>query len=604
MNRAGDLWAAGPKHVAVVPYGTKRFVDRSIPGSDQDIEFGRGLLLEDSQGRMLAPASVGVARWTGTAWQLIGQANGLKNMSNIVGMAFDEAGDLALAIRGDGLYQWDGYKDWEGWDNKQGLPSALIWAIAFSNTGRVFVGTDRGPAWIDPVNGSAGPLLTRHPWGFGHVSGMGFNFDGSLWGATHSGAILHIDSKTGAAEQTARVSASIYAAFQDPAGRVFFLTRQGIKMREAMDVKATPRSIPAANALLGNSAIVQSGCGSPDGADWFVGDNRIVRFKDGQWTAPPIDGLNMPRGTLLGLFCAQDGSIWATGDQTGTWQLTPANGRMKAWKLDPPAELRSLASLTVLKDRRGWLWLGTDMGLLVWNGNAWRHLTQESGLIWNDTDQGVLQEAPDGSLWIGTSGGVSHLLHPELVFDASPLPVSITAIRRGQQDLTGLQKIVLPWAGQQQPLRFQISSPVARDRSELVFKYRMDGLQTDWIESQHGTALFSSLTPGTYVFTAIASNPGLGAESSPVKVQVVILPPWWRTNWFYFLCAVVLILVAVVTDRLRAEHLEAKSRELEKIIRERTSELELRPRTAAHPGDARRAHRNAESSRNPAPAGN
>jgi diguanylate cyclase (GGDEF)-like protein len=56
---------------------------------------------------------------------------------------------------------------------------------------------------------------------------------------------------------------------------------------------------------------------------------------------------------------------------------------------------------------------------------------------------------------------------------------------------------------------------------------------------------------------------------------VVILPPWWRTNWFYFFCALALILVVVGTDRLRARHLEAKSRELEKIIRERTRELEV-----------------------------
>ena len=64
-------------------------------------------------------------------------------------------------------------------------------------------------------------------------------------------------------------------------------------------------------------------------------------------------------------------------------------------------------------DRRGWVWLGQDAGLTVYDGHAWHSFTQDDGLIWNDTDSYALTEDTDGSMWIGTSGGLSHLIDPQ-----------------------------------------------------------------------------------------------------------------------------------------------------------------------------------------------
>jgi len=185
-----------------------------------------------------------------------------------------------------------------------------------------------------------------------------------------------------------------------------------------------------------------------------------------------------------------------------------------------------------------------------------------------------LLESADGALWIGTSGGVAHLLHPEHVFDPVPIEVSVTGIRRGSEVYTDTQEIKLPWSNL--PLQFQISSTAMRNRSELVFKYRMEGLQPDWLQSQDGVAVFSGLPPGEYTFAALASNSGLDATSATINMRVTILPPWWRSKWFYALCVVAVLLLGLVVDRLRAQQLRERSRELEGMVRERTVELEKR----------------------------
>jgi diguanylate cyclase (GGDEF)-like protein len=574
LDHEGTLWAGGRYHVAALRRGSARFVDRSIPGSSPGNAYPHAPLIEDREGRILAPCEDGIARWDGTGWRIIGPANGLRLTGHVVSMAFDAAGDLWLAIRGDGLYNWAGYQDWEGWNDVQSLPSAVIWSILPSRDHRVFIGTDKGPAWIDPRNGSSGRLFAMPRWTFGQVDALGLNHDGTLRAGTFSTAVLRIDPKTGETEQTAKLPSFITRSVADSFGRVFFTTDDGIYMSEPGVPKAAPRRVGAVDAFLTESTPVDAGCASPDGTVWFLANKRLLRLQDGQWTQPPIDGLpNKLPGTLLDISCAPDDAIWVTGQQSGTWRLTRGGDRLDAWQLELPPELRMLTPVAILADRRGWIWLGTDAGLLAWNGLGWRHLTQESGLIWNDVNQGVLVDTPDGSLWIGTSGGVAHLLHPEHVFDSAPLSALVTGIRRGDDLYPAAQALKLPWSAL--PLHFQISSPAMRNRSELIFKYRMDGLQPDWIESQDGMAVFSNLPPGAYTFAANARNPGLSAFSAIVKVQVRILPPWWKTWWFYALCSLGSVLLLLAAVRIFVGHLRRRSRELEKLVRERTHELEL-----------------------------
>lgn len=570
LDRSGTLWAAGEHQMVALLRGAARFVGRNLPDPNLESVVRQMSLIEDREGRVLIPFKNGIARWEGNHWRLIGSANGLRS-NHITGMAFDSAGDLWLGSLGRGLYHWIGYEDWEGWGEVQGLPSPVVWTVLPTRVGRVFVGTEEGPGWIDPRSGAAGPLFTGHSWTYGQVSTMGADRDGSLWAGTFSGNVLRIDEKSGRTVVTGHIPAFILTSFQDSTGRIFFPTKAGLYMRAADALESTPQRVTALDPLLGVAARVEKGCEASNGDLWFLGGNKMLRFKGGAWTAPPIDGLPSLRGSLLSMSCAPDGAFWVTGDD-GTWRLTLKGDRLQAGALELPADFRALAPLAIEVDKRGWVWLGTDSGLVVWNGSHWRHLNQESGLIWNDVDQGGFSISPDGSMWVGTSGGVTHLLHPERIFDPSPITASVTAVRRGDANFAGAQEITLPWSSV--PLRFQISSPEMRNRSELVFRYRMKGLQPDWIEAPDGVAVFTALPPGEYTLEAMAQNAALDASSSPGLFDVKILPPWWRNWWFLVLCGLAALLLLMLVDQARARHLRARSRELEDLVRKRTKELE------------------------------
>jgi len=570
LDHSGTLWVAGQHHIMVLLHGSARFVDRSIPGSDPENIDGHAPMVEDREGRVIVAAEGGVARWEGTRWQSIGRENGLTHTSRLSALIFDAAGDLWIGSLGGGLYGWMGYNNWEGWSEAQMLPSSAIWSIVQAPDGRILVGTEHGPAWVDPRSGASGKLFAGSRWTLGQVGAMGIARDGSLWGGTFSGGFLQLDSRTGRMEKTSTLPTYIYGSVEYPAGHLYLTTRHGIWESEN---GAVPHRIDAAEVLLGGSDRVDTGCVTADGSVWFLAQSRLLRLKDGVWSTPAIDGIRVLHDPLIAVTPVRDGSLWVTGQQTGTWHLTPHGDRLQASELHLPKEYGELAPLSILMDQRGWLWIGSDQGLVVWNGKDWRHLTQESGLIWNDINQGVMSSGSDGSLWVGTSGGLAHLIHPERVFDKAQLSVAVTLVQRDRESYSTTKSITLPWS--EMPLRFQISSPTERNRSELVFKYRMEGLQRDWNNNLSGMAEYHALPPGQYTFLAVAFNPGLNAQSETVRISLRILSPWWRSYWFYAFCVLILAVGAYFFDRLRAHQLRERSRLLESQVSERTRELEF-----------------------------
>jgi diguanylate cyclase (GGDEF)-like protein len=570
LDRFGTLWAAGQNHIAVLPRGTTRFVDRSIPGSDPENAYGHSPLAEDEGGRVLAVSDDGLARWDGHGWQTINRGNGLFQSSRISGMVFDASGDLWLSSMGGGLYSWVGYRNWQGWSDNQGLQALAVWSLLPSGDGRMLIGTDHGLAWADPQSGALTPLNAAAHWKLGQISALERDDQGVIWGGTFVGGVLHIDPKTGAVTKTATLPSLIYQAVKIPGEGIFYSTRHGLWGGKD---SGHPQRIAAVDALLGADDNVVAGCAGREGDGWFLSNNRLLHDLHGKWSLTPITGMNHGRGKLIALSCAADGSLWAAGQQTGIWRLHLQDGALHAFELVVPGELRGLAPLSIFADQRGWIWVGSDQGLLVWNGHDWRHLTQESGLIWNDIDQGVMMAGRDGSLWVGTSAGVAHLMHPEEIFAPEPMKIALTGMRRGGKLIPQQTRITLPWSSL--PLVIQVASSNFRNRTELVYRYQMEGLQTGWSDDADGELSFSALPPGDYTLSVYAYNAGLNTASQQLSLHITILAPWWRSYWLMALGIAALVALIYLFNYYRERQLRVRSRELEQLVSERTRELEF-----------------------------
>jgi signal transduction histidine kinase/ActR/RegA family two-component response regulator len=223
-------------------------------------------------------------------------------------------------------------------------------------------------------------------------------------------------------------------------------------------------------------------------------------------------------------------------------------------------------------DSRGWVWFGEDHGVELFDGRSWRRYTAGDGLIWNDTDGHSFLDDRDGSVWIGTSGGLSHFLVPIAAPLNPPPPPIFVQVGYGPRDL--LDNGELPW--KHDPLTVSLASLTLRNEKALKFRYRLVGLEDEWVETAEHTVRYPELAPGRYLFEALALDSSSGKSSSLSGFSFEIMPPWWRTKSFIVAVILAVGLVGCLIWRWRVRVLVQRQRELERLVADRTAELDRR----------------------------
>ena len=111
------------------------------------------------------------------------------------------------------------------------------------------------------------------------------------------------------------------------------------------------------------------------------------------------------------------------------------------------------------------------------------------------------------------------------------------------------------------------------DERNLRFRYRLNGAESEWVETQFTEARFPNLAEGFYRFEVLAQS-NLGPWSArPASFSFVIAPPWWRTLPARAAALLLFLLLGVLTFQWRTRQLlQAKSR-LESLVASRTTEL-------------------------------
>ena len=568
-DRAGQLWARGDRHIVALPPGAQRFADRTPRGDLLSKNLTAPLLAEDGQGRILSNEDNGLVRWDQTRWEHFGPGNGLNAGGGVNALQFDQGGGLWLGTLGQGLIHWLGYGNWENWTTKQGLPKNLVLSFVRDRAGVLYAGTHSGAARLLP---GARRFVPAAPDGHAeHWASLALDGRGRVWGATFSGVLATLGGD-GKVSVRARRLPVVNRLLVDRTQRLWLATDGAISV---LDIGKGRQPVHPPEGLVQPAGKdldpTVAACQAPGGTVWLMGFRQLLSLDGGRWRRYIV---HQPGGDadLAAMSCAGDGSLWIADTAGKLWRATPGEQGLLLKPVDNRI-LRGASIHALLEDRRGWLWVGTDAGVAVWNRAHWRFFNQNDGLIWNDTNGSVFYEDTDGSMWIATSNGASHVRRPELLFAPRQLSVRIEEALRGAQPLALDQPWTLPWSSA--PLELSLASLHPQNRGALRFHYRLAGLENAWAESATPHLRYAALPPGDYQFEYYASN-AFSHSSSPLRRQTVkVLPPWWRATWFYLLCALLSLLLLTLLYRLRVRHLLRRQLHTEQLVRERTRELEL-----------------------------
>jgi signal transduction histidine kinase/CheY-like chemotaxis protein len=556
----GSVWARSPSRLYRKPPGAGRLVQEKpdiLPSTYW------GALAAGRDGAVMVPTDKGLAIHREGHWTVTGEKQGLRTAMTSAVLE-DREGSLWVALIGAGIARWLGYGEWEAWTKDQGLPSDLIWSIRRDRKGSLWVGTSQGLARMD---GRGPPRTWSRKEGLGgdNVRWLGETSDGAIWAVVKPGGVARIDPVSGRIRRFGQADGLqceiSHRGFVDHQDRLWVATACGVFRSDRPTAAGRFQRIdqPASLEHVAWAIAEDNTSGDNQGTMWITNPDGLWRLRDGRWRQyRKADGLLDDNPYVIAI--ASDGALWLRHRLgAGIERVEFSEDRIVR---ATPILADNAMSVEVTAfhgfDAWGCLWRGSASGVSVLTAGKWSYLSMEDGLIWNDTDGEAFWADADGSVWIGTSGGLAHYTRPRGGVPGPPMAEAI---------ITGLAI-----DRRSRVVRAEFSSLSYRNEQLLHFAYRLDG--EHWTDTTERTISFAGLGPGRHQLE-IRSRVQEGPFSAKVaSVEFLVEPRWWET-WWLRLLAVVQGMAAVWGLVLwRHRLLRGRNRQLEQAVRERTAELE------------------------------
>jgi signal transduction histidine kinase/CheY-like chemotaxis protein/streptogramin lyase len=565
-DREGTLWARSSSQLVVLRRGARLFADRGGLSNS-----GSGNLYLDHHGRILAATDRGVARLVNGRWEYTGMQQGLP--VDVTSCTWeDREGSLWIGLGGSGLVRWVGPDEWEGWTRFDGLAGGAARAVFRDAFGTLWVGTEAG-LQRQPMENRLPRVWTRKDGLAGTaIRSIIAAPGGALWIGSAPGGVSRFDPRTAKIESYGKVSGlandNAFQVFRDRDGLLWVVTHGPLfrSRGNGAHMRFERWMPPLSDASEKFFQIAQDAAGG----FWLAGDHGLVGNLGRRWMRfTQRDGLH--KNELYNVACARDGSVWISYDSDPeVSRLTFPRGKLHIENFRQGPATQSGDTSFVQCDSRNRIWFGADNGVHLYEGGTWQYFNHSDGLLWNDCVSNAFFADRDGSVWIGTTQGLSHFRPSTAAYKLVP-PVVITSLRIGSAVIDPSSHLKLPYASRL--LQFGFAGLNYRDEERLRFRYRLDGLFEDWIETDQRQVNYPALAPGEYTFAVEAK--ARAAWGDPARVSFRILPPWWQTWWFRSLVVLAGMAGTWLFLQVRLRYSLAERRRLERAVAERTRELFL-----------------------------
>ncbi|MFZ5926237.1 MAG: ATP-binding protein [Acidobacteriota bacterium] len=588
----GMFWVRGADGLVALRQGAARFepADGRLPASG----FFGSLAL-DRHGHLIVPTDNGLFVLEGGRWRSYGVAQGLPGQSVSVAL-HDREGSLWLGLWGLGLVRVAGYGVTETWTVQDGLGSSTVSAVVVDPGGRAWAGTDNGIAVKEPgqqrwrgIRGAPGLCGTK-------VRALALGKDGALWAGCFPGGVSRLDPAGLRARRLAGrgLPDRVNGMLVDEGGYLWVASLEGLyrSARPAgADTEALERIPPPGGTP--DEVFFRTAQGR-GGVVWITSSQGLLRWQAGRWRRYGR-GDGLLDTALSHVTEDRSGAVWVGyRSPLGVSRLRLGSGGGVTGVEHFRERLSSPTVLLLRADAAGRVWIGGDNGLDIWDEGRWRRFSKADGLAAHSCAVDAFFAAPDGSIWIGTSRGITRLVRP--VDATEPLrrsvPITLAWARLGQRRVEDVQETPFVLQGEDRFFAAGLAALTFRHREGIRFQYRLLGLHDHWIDAESREARYSDLPPGRYTLELRASSPRDDVSFATVRVPLAVRPPFWMTWWFRGLGLAALAGASRLAWKWRTQALRDRQRWLEEAVRERTRQLRAeKERTAEALARAEQASR-------------
>ncbi|MEL6721515.1 MAG: histidine kinase dimerization/phospho-acceptor domain-containing protein, partial [Bacteroidota bacterium] len=370
------------------------------------------------------------------------------------------------------------------------------------------------------------------------------------------------------------------------------------------------------------------------GRIWFNGIVYLSYLDPLTNTFYSFDQSNTPSLNYLPtykLLIDRKGNLWGASLRNGVYysesiaqfdEETPLIFLNFKHELDDINSLSNNLATSLLEDRNGFIWIGTDAGLNCMNPDDFtikRYLRKDGlidekimgileddlGYIWGSTvGHGLFRLSPqtgifeffdhrdglisdnfllsaahknkEGWLFFGSENGIQ-VIDPEKVdaTNKSKIDYFFTHLSLSQQsdslkdrtiDLTNQNKIELSYKEQSFTIHFTTLNYFQAQKTQ--YEYQLEGLHDTWQSNGNKRSVaLVGLSPKKYKLKVKAVNPNLYFEQEYIEISIHILPPWWQRTWAYVLysLSIIIAIYGLYRFQLRQKLKEAEAARLQEL---------------------------------------
>jgi len=468
----------------------------------------------------------------------------------------DEHGVLWIGTAGGGLDRLDRETgEWHHYRHDPADPNSLgndtVLAIHEGAAGTLWIGTDEGFYRFDR-QAERFERMPHDPPDPGDVKretirSIHEDRGGVLWLGTHGRGLSEFDPATGAftyhqhgwdpdtgaPEQHTLISNFVRDVVEDASGRLWVGTHDGL---------------------------------------------NIYDRETGQWGLfqhDPGDPRSLSHDWITCLFRDRSGTLWVGTQGGGIDKLDIASGTFTHY-----TEQDGLANdmvLDILESGR-YLWICTANGLSRYDPRTetFKSYDASDGLPINEFSAAYAGQG--GELFVGGINGFMSFYPDQMEDNAYIPPVVLTSLQQNGREVDAgqapedLREVTFRWPDNSFEFGFAALNYTQPEKNQHA--YMLEGFDRDWNTiGARRFGRYTNLPGGTYTLRLKGSNNDGVWNEEGASIQVTVVPPFWQTWWFRGIVALALLAGVVGGYRLRVRSLEARSRELEGQVEERTAEL-------------------------------
>ena len=325
----------------------------------------------------------------------------------------------------------------------------------------------------------------------------------------------------------------------------FYFTKDSLKKLPVF-THIIPDAIIIGNATLNDD----------DGSFWFGSDtrglyqfnyttNRLRSF----WN-PSNDSAYLSHNDVISLCNDPDNPqqyLWVGTEGGGLNKLDKTTG--KVIRYTTSIGLPNNVINGMLFDKEKNMWVSTNHGICKFNPATLtvKCFDVNDGLQGNEFDRFKYFESAEGMMFFGGVNGVNYF-YPDKIEDNHHIPqVVITDVRLQNRSVlvrdrhllrtytsTNSNTLTIPYS--ENIISVEFAALDFSNPNKNLFSHKLDGFNKDWsYPTTERTVTYTNLDPGKYVFHIRGSNNDGVWNMNGASLTFIILPPWYRTWWFYAL---------------------------------------------------------------------